>query len=91
MRPTVIGMLLSFGVAFQLPLIVLALVRIGILEVAQLKHMRRIVYFALTIISAVIVPDVATGMIALMIPLVLLYELGILLASWNTRNGGQAA
>jgi sec-independent protein translocase protein TatC len=82
----VIGMLLSFGVAFQLPLIVLALVRIGILEVAQLKHMRRIVYFALTIISAVIVPDVATGMIALMIPLVLLYELGILLASWNTKK-----
>jgi sec-independent protein translocase protein TatC len=82
----VIGMLLSFGVAFQLPLIVLALVRIGILEVAQLKHMRRIVYFALTIIAAVIVPDVATGMIALMIPLVLLYEFGILLASWNTRK-----
>jgi Sec-independent protein secretion pathway component TatC len=82
----VIGMLLSFGVAFQLPLIVLALVRIGILEVAQLKHMRRIVYFALTIISAVIVPDVATGMIALMIPLVLLYEFGILLASWNTKK-----
>jgi Sec-independent protein secretion pathway component TatC len=48
--------------------------------------MRRIVYFALTIIAAVIVPDVATGMIALMIPLVLLYEFGILLASWNTRK-----
>jgi Sec-independent protein secretion pathway component TatC len=82
----VIGMLLSFGLAFQLPLIVLALVRIGILEVAQLKSMRRIVYFALTIISAVIVPDVATGMIALMIPLVLLYEFGILLASWKPRK-----
>lgn len=82
----VIGMLLSFGLAFQLPLIVLALVRIGIIEVAQLKKMRRIVYFALTIIAAVIVPDVATGMIALMIPLVLLYEFGILLASWNTRK-----
>ena len=81
-----VGMLLSFGLAFQLPLIVLALVRIGIIEVAQLKKMRRIVYFALTIIAAVIVPDVATGMIALMIPLVLLYEFGILLASWNTRK-----
>jgi sec-independent protein translocase protein TatC len=82
----VIGMLLAFGLAFQLPLIVLALVRIGIIEIDQLKKMRRIVYFILTIIAAVIVPDVVTGMIALMIPLVLLYEFGILLATWSAKR-----
>src|SRR5258706_116750 len=78
----VIGLLLSFGLAFQLPLVVLALVRIGILEIETLKKMRRIVYFILTIIAAVIVPDVVTGMVALMIPLILLYEFRIVLASW---------
>jgi sec-independent protein translocase protein TatC len=83
----VIGLLLSFGLAFQLPLVVLALVRIGILEIETLKKMRRIVYFILTIIAAVIVPDVVTGMVALMIPLILLYEFGILLASWGPKNG----
>jgi sec-independent protein translocase protein TatC len=83
----VIGLLLSFGLAFQLPLIVLALVRIGILDIDTLKKMRRIVYFILTILSAVIVPDVVTGMVALMIPLVLLYEFGILLASWGPKDG----
>jgi sec-independent protein translocase protein TatC len=82
----VIGLLLSFGLAFQLPLVVLALVRIGILEIETLKKMRRIVYFILTIIAAVIVPDVVTGMVALMIPLILLYEFGILLASWKPKE-----
>jgi sec-independent protein translocase protein TatC len=86
----VIGLLLSFGLAFQLPLVVLALVRIGILEIETLKKMRRIVYFVLTVIAAVIVPDVVTGMVALMIPLILLYEFGILLASWGTKKEGAA-
>jgi sec-independent protein translocase protein TatC len=82
----VIGLLLAFGLAFQLPLVVLALVRIGIMEIQTLRKMRRIVYFSLTIIAAIIVPDVVTGMIALMIPLILLYELGILLASWGQKK-----
>jgi len=87
----VIGLLLAFGLAFQLPLVVLALVRIGIMEIEALKKMRRIVYFILTIIAAAIVPDVVTGMLALMIPLILLYEFGILLASWTPKEEPAAA
>jgi Sec-independent protein secretion pathway component TatC len=82
----VIGMLLSFGLAFQTPLIVLALVRIGIFEVDQLKAMRRYVYFSTAIIAGFIVPDVVGGMIALMIPLMLLFELGL----WLAREPGQS-
>jgi sec-independent protein translocase protein TatC len=87
----VIGLLLSFGLAFQLPLVVLALVRIGIVEIDALRKARRIVYFVLTIVSAVIVPDVVTGMVALMVPLVLLYELGILLAKWSQNKADATA
>jgi sec-independent protein translocase protein TatC len=79
----VIGLLLSFGLAFQTPLVVLALVRIGILEIETLKKARRIVYFVMSILAAVIVPDVVTGMVALLVPLILLYEFGILLAKWG--------
>jgi sec-independent protein translocase protein TatC len=82
----VIGLLLSFGLAFQLPLIVLALVRIGIMEIATLKRLRRIVYFVLTILAAAIVPDVVTGMLALLLPLIMLYEFGILLATWSGKK-----
>jgi sec-independent protein translocase protein TatC len=82
----VVGLLLSFGLAFQTPLVVLALVRIGILEIETLKKMRRFVYFIMSIVAAVIVPDVVTGMIALLVPLILLYEFGIFLAWWTTRK-----
>jgi sec-independent protein translocase protein TatC len=76
----VINMLLSFGVAFQMPLVVLALVRIGIFDLDQMKRARRYVYFAMSIVAAFIVPDVVTGMIALMVPLMLLFEMGLWLA-----------
>ncbi len=76
----VVAMLLSFGLAFQMPLVVLALVRIGIVDIPQLKKMRRMVYFSMAIIAAFIVPDVVTGMVALLIPLILLFEMGLWLA-----------
>jgi sec-independent protein translocase protein TatC len=77
----VTGMLLTFGLSFQLPLVVLALVRIGIVDIDQLKAFRRYVYFAITILAAAITPgDVITATILLMIPLIFLYELGIWLA-----------
>src|SRR5438477_3099287 len=76
----VMMMLLSFGVAFQMPLVVLALVRIGIVDIPTLKKMRRIVYFSIAVIAAFIVPDVVTGMLALMFPLILLFEFGLWLA-----------
>jgi Sec-independent protein secretion pathway component TatC len=82
----VMEMLLSFGVAFQMPLVVLALNKIGIMDIPTLKKWRRVVYFSMSIVAAFIVPDVATGMVALLVPLILLYEMGILLAIWSERK-----
>jgi sec-independent protein translocase protein TatC len=82
----VVGLLLSFGLAFQMPLVVLLLHKIGIVQIEMLKKMRRFVYFGMSILAACIVPDVATGMIALLIPLILLYEFGILLATWSEKK-----
>lgn len=88
----VILMLITFGLSFQLPLVVMALARIGIVEIAALRSGRRYVYFGMAIVAAVITPgDVITATIALMVPLCLLYELGIWLAQWGkteTRPGG---
>jgi sec-independent protein translocase protein TatC len=78
----VLGMLLTFGLSFQLPLVVVALVSVGILERDSLKSGRRYVYFALAIVAAAITPgDVITATVALMVPLIGLYELGI----WMSR------
>ena len=86
----VVGMLTAFGLSFQLPLVVLALVRIGIFDVEQLAAGRKYVYFALTIAAAVITPgDVITATIALMLPLGLLYELGLWMAKAGPGSGGE--
>jgi len=83
----VIGMLITFGLSFQMPLVVLALERVGILSIPQLKELRRYVYLALTVLAAAITPgDVLTATVALIIPLALLYELGIWLAWWGKRK-----
>lgn len=77
----VLSMLIGFGLAFQMPLAVLLLVRIGIVDVHTLRTFRKYAYFVISIVAAVIVPDVVGGMIALMIPLILLYEMGIWMAA----------
>ena len=77
----VVMMLISVAIAFQLPLVVLLLERIGIVEVADLRASRRYVYFAIVVVSAVISPgDAITVTVALVGPLILLYEFGIWLA-----------
>ena len=82
-------MLISFGLSFQLPLVVLALERVGIVELAALRQARKYVYFLLVFAAAVITPgaDLA-ALVALAVPLCLLYELGVWLAA--TRLPGVA-
>ena len=80
-------MLLIFGLAFQLPLVVLALLRVGIIDLQMARSARRIVYFVMTILAAVITPgDVITATLALLVPLCLLYELGIFLYVLGNRR-----
>ncbi|HEV7299542.1 MAG TPA: twin-arginine translocase subunit TatC [Tepidisphaeraceae bacterium] len=77
----VLGMLLAFGLSFQLPLVVLALARMGIIEVASMKSARSYVYFGLVIAAAAITPGSdLPSLIGLTVPLILLYELGLWLA-----------
>ena len=87
----VVGMLLTFGLSFQLPLVVMALARVGIVEIETLRAFRKYVYFAMAIIAAAITPgDVITATVALMVPLCLLYELGIWLAVVGERRDARA-
>ena len=83
----VLTFMLVFGLAFQLPLVLLALVRVGLVEIDFLRKQRRIVYFVMAIVAAVIAPgDVVTSMLALLIPLLVLYEFGIWLAQWGEKQ-----
>ena len=84
---TVLLMLITFGIAFQMPLAVLFLERIGVVEVEGLRSARRYVYFGIVVLAAVISPgDAVTVTIALVGPLILLYEFGIWLAVFGRKS-----
>jgi sec-independent protein translocase protein TatC len=85
-------MLVTFGLAFQLPIVVVALATLGIFSVTELKGMRKQVYFIIVVLASVLTPgDVITLTIALVLPLILLYELGIWLASGQPTKSAQPA
>jgi sec-independent protein translocase protein TatC len=69
------------GLAFELPLLLLFLIKAGILKVQTLRHQWRIVYIVILLLSAVITPDWSpVTMAVLAAPMILLYELSLLLA-----------
>ncbi len=76
------GMVMAFGIAFNLPLAVVALVALGFARVATLNRFQRHVIVLIFIGAAVLTPgpDIATQLL-LAVPLVLLFEMSIA-ASW---------
>lgn len=79
---------LGFGVAFQLPLVMLFLQRIGLIETGDYISSWRIAVLVIFLISMVVTPADVTSMIALAIPLLILYFLGICLCLYMPRGRG---
>ncbi len=77
----VINMFLAFGLAFETPVAVVLLVKLGVLTVRQLRDARRYVIVGAFILGAIFTPPDAVSQTLLAVPLWLLYELGILVAS----------
>jgi sec-independent protein translocase protein TatC len=73
----ILGLYLAFGLAFQVPIVVMLLVRFEMITVAKLKEFRGYFVVLAFIIAAVITPPDVVSQLALAIPMVLLYELGI--------------
>jgi sec-independent protein translocase protein TatC len=73
--------MLAGGVVFQLPLAILAVTRLGIVSVAQLRANRRYAYLGIAVLAAALPGIDPVSMLIEMVPLLALYELSILLAS----------
>lgn len=71
---------------FELPVVVLFLTRIGILKPDLLRKGRRYAYLGLVILAAVLTPPDLVSNILVAIPLIVLYEISILLSDWTTRR-----
>ena len=73
----ILGLYLAFGAAFQVPIIVVLLVRVGMVSVEQLKSFRSYFIVLAFVVAAVITPPDVVSQLALAIPMCLLYEAGI--------------
>lgn len=72
---------LAFGLVFQLPLAVLVLSLIGLITAEFLRQKRGYALLGLAVVSALLTPPDVFTMMAMLLPMVLLYELSILLAT----------
>ncbi len=73
--------LLGFGLVFELPVVMLILAAMGVLDTATMRKGRRYAIVIITVVASFITPgDVVILTVFLMVPLLLLYELGIILA-----------
>jgi sec-independent protein translocase protein TatC len=77
----VLRMFIAFGLAFEVPIVVMLLVRLGVVSVVKLRQVRPYVIVGAFVVAAIVTPPDAVSMLLLAVPLWLLYELGVLLGS----------
>jgi len=82
----VLTMFLAFGVTFEVPIAVVVLVRLGLISVEKLKHVRGYFVVGSFIVAAIITPPDVVSQLALAIPMCLLYEIGIWAAQLLVRK-----
>jgi sec-independent protein translocase protein TatC len=76
----VLGTFMAFGITFEVPVIVIVLVRMGMVTIAKLKEIRPYVIVGAFVIGAIFTPPDVISQIMLAVPLWLLYEVGIVMA-----------
>jgi len=82
----VMTMFLAFGVTFEVPIVVLLLVKTGLVTVKQLREARRYVIVGAFVVAAVVTPPDVTSQIMLALPMCVLYEVGVLIAAIMIRK-----
>ena len=78
----ILSLYLAFGLAFQVPIVVVLLVKMNMVTVQQLKDFRGYFIVLAFVIAAVVTPPDVISQLALAVPMCLLYELGIWGARW---------
>jgi len=82
----VLNMFLAFGLAFEVPVVVVVLARMGVFSIEKLKEFRGYFVVLAFIIAAIVTPPDVVSQLALAIPMCLLYEIGIWAAQLFIRH-----
>jgi len=81
----VMSMCLAFGATFEVPVVVVILVRMGLVSIAKLKEIRPYIIVGAFVIAAIVTPPDVVSQFSLAIPMCLLFELGLLVAPMFVR------
>ena len=82
----VLWMFVAFGVTFEIPVVLVVLVRLGVVTLDKLKPFRRYVIVGAFVVAAVITPPDVVSQLMLAVPMCLLYELGIVRSRASSRS-----
>lgn len=86
----VLTLFMVFGLAFEVPIVVVVLAHLGIVPIEKLREFRGYFIVLAFIIAAVVTPPDVISQLALAIPMCILYELGIIAASLMRKNKAPA-
>jgi sec-independent protein translocase protein TatC len=88
----VITMVLAFGITFEIPIVVILLVRMGLVSVQKLREVRPYVIVGAFVVAAVVTPPDVLSQFMLAVPMCLLYEAGLFLARFvsGPKSAAQA-
>jgi sec-independent protein translocase protein TatC len=81
----ILGLYLAFGLAFQVPIVVMLLVRFNLVTIEKLKAFRGYFIVVAFVIAAVVTPPDVISQLALAVPMCILYEVGIVAARWFVK------
>jgi sec-independent protein translocase protein TatC len=86
----VITMFLAFGITFEIPIVVMVLVRFGVVSIERLRDARPYVIVGAFVVSAIITPPDVLSQFLLAVPMCLLYETGLFLARFVGKRVAEA-
>ena len=82
----VMTLFLAFGITFEVPVAVVLLVKMGMVSIAKLREIRPYVVVGAFVVGAIFTPPDVISQFMLAIPMWILYELGIIVASMITKQ-----
>ncbi len=82
----ILSLYLAFGMAFQVPIVVMLLVRFNLVTIEKLKSFRGYFIVVAFVVAAVVTPPDVISQLALAVPMCILYEVGIVAARWFVKS-----
>ncbi len=84
---SILGLYIAFGLAFQVPIIVVLLTRFNLMTVAKLREYRGYFMVLAFVVAAIVTPPDVISQLALAVPMCILYEIGILVSQYFVKSG----